>query len=197
MKNRNSYSPRYDKKPSSANIAEMAKSQFSIKKEVFDFLEMLMKALVIVTLVFTFLLRIVGVQGTSMVSTLQDQDRLILSSMFYQPQKGDIVVVSLPDLFTEPIIKRVIATEGDVINITDEGEVMLNGERLDEPYTHDPTNKKSLDYPMTVPQDCVFIMGDNRNNSTDSRNFGCVNQKNIMGHAVFRIFPVNNIGPLD
>ncbi len=170
-------------------------SRSPLKRELFDFAEMLIFALVIVTLVFTFVFRIVGVQGSSMTYTLEDQDRLILSDMFYQPKDGDIVVLSLDDLFTEPIIKRIIATGGQTIDITDSGQVIVDGVVQDEPYIHDVTNPKGIqNFPLTVPEGEVFVMGDNRANSTDSRNFGCVDEKCIMGEAVFRIFPFDAIG---
>lgn len=170
--------------------------KFSFKGEFFDLCEMIVFALVIVILVFTFLFRVVGVEGSSMEYTLSDNDRLILTHLAYEPEQGDIVVLELDDLFDQPIIKRVIATEGQTINITDDGKVVVDGQQLNETYIHDPTNPKGLEYPITVPDNCVFVMGDNRNNSTDSRNFGCVDEKNIMGQAVYRIFPFDKIGSM-
>lgn len=165
-------------------------------KEVFDFFETIIMAFVVVALVFTFLFRIVGVKGTSMIYTLQDNDRLILTNIAYQPQKGDIVVLGLDDIFDDPIIKRIIATEGDTVDIKD-GKVYINNQQIDEPYIHDATNPKNhLSYPFTVPPGEVFVMGDNRTNSTDGRNFGCVDKKTIVGKAVFRFFPFSSFGPI-
>ncbi len=168
--------------------------KFSLKREFFDFCEIIVFAMVIATLIFTFLFRIVGVDGSSMEYTLSDQDRLIITHLFYEPEQGDIVVLELDELFEQPIIKRVVATEGQTVDITDDGKVIVDGQELQEDYIHDPTNPKNGDYPITVPENCVFVMGDNRNNSTDSRNFGCVDEKNIMGQAVFQIFPFSEFG---
>lgn len=173
-----------------------AKDAFNLKHEFFDLCEIIIIALVVVTLTFTFIFRIVCVEGSSMEYTLMDNDRLIISHLFYQPEQGDIVVLELEDLFDTPIIKRVIATEGQTINITDNGEVSVDGEILDEPYIHAKTNPKDMEFPLTVPEDCVFVMGDNRGNSNDSRNFGCVNEENIMGQAIFRLFPLKSFGSI-
>ena len=185
---KNKYNYKYIKQPD---------KKTSLKREVFDLVETLVYALVIVTITFTFFFKMAGVQGESMIYTLYNQDRLIISNLFYKPKNGDIVVLSIPEIFDKPIIKRVIATEGQTVDISDKGDVYIDGVKIDEPYIHDKTNKKLHNkYPYLVPQGHIFIMGDNRNNSKDSRDVGCVNVKNIMGKAVFRFLPFNRIGVL-
>lgn len=170
-------------------------SRFNLKREIFDICEMIVCALVIVILIFTFAFRVVYVEGQSMEYTLYNNDRLIISYLFYHPKQGDIVVLELLDKYNTPIIKRVIATEGQTIDITKDGKVTVDGQELHEDYIHAETEAKNhISFPLTVPEGQVFVMGDNRGNSSDSRNFGCVNEKSIMGRAIFRIFPLNKLG---
>ncbi|HJD23904.1 MAG TPA: signal peptidase I [Firmicutes bacterium] len=149
-------------------------------------------SLTLVALVFAFLFRIVGVVGSSMVPTLHEGDRLIVTRLFYQPKQGDIVIINMHD--EEPLVKRIIAVGGDRLRMDGEGGVYVNGEKLNEPYT------QGITYPLgfgteeqVVPEDCVFVMGDNREHSKDSRStadVGFVKQSDIMGQAVLRIFPL-------
>lgn len=188
--------------------AEAPTMQKRLLSEVIDWIEAIVFALVVVAIVFSFLFRIVIVSGHSMDQTLNDADKVILNSTFYTPKVGDIVVAAGQDINNNtPIIKRVIATEGQKVKIDfDEGIVYVDGQALDEPYTNTPTNKpeswnddelyiKDADGYVTVPQGCLFIMGDNRNNSKDSRDasIGFV-KKNEVRHAFFRIFPLNKFG---
>lgn len=166
-------------------------------KEVFDLFEIVVCAIIIVTMTVAFLFRSVGVDGRSMTHTLQDKDRLIISNFCYKPTVGDIVVLNIPDKFSVPIIKRIIADEGQTINITNDGDVYVDDVKLKEDYIHDKTNKKPyLSYPVKVPKNCVFVMGDNRTGSGDSRDIGCVNKNNIVGKAIVRIWPFSSFGTL-
>ena len=154
-----------------------------------------------VVLVFTLLFRIVVVSGPSMNNTLIDGDwLLLLGNVFYtEPKQGDIIVAS-KDSFDDgyPIIKRVIATEGDVVDIDfDAGVVYVNGSPLDEPYTLTPTNQQEgVIFPITVEKGCIFVMGDNRNISKDSRSteIGLIDRREVLGKAVFLFYPGNNGG---
>ena len=149
-----------------------------------------------IMLVFLLLFRMVIVSGSSMYSTLWDGDWLLLiSGTFYQdPEYGDIIV-ACKDSFNdgEAIIKRVIATEGQQVDIDfDAGIVFVDGTALDEPYTFTPTNySEGMVFPLIVEEGCVFAMGDNRNNSRDSRDpsIGQIDRREILGKAVFLIFP--------
>ena len=149
-----------------------------------------------ILLVLLLLFRIVIVSGPSMNATLIDGDFLLLiSNIFYtEPQPGDVVVASKDDFKDgEPIIKRVIATEGQEVDIDfDAGIVYVDGVALDEPYTLTPTNRQEgVMFPLTVEKGHIFVMGDNRNVSKDSRNpeIGLVDTREVLGKAVFLIFP--------
>ncbi len=151
-----------------------------------------------VLLVFSLLFRVVVVSGGSMNDTLVDGDWLFLvgNVLYREPKPGDIIVAS-KDSFEDgaPIIKRVIATEGQEVNIID-GVVYVDGQALSEDYTLDPPSVypyASVSFPLIVEEGCVFVMGDNRNNSTDSRSprIGLIDKREIMGRAVFLIIPGN------
>ena len=167
--------------------------------ELYTILHDLAWALAIIALIFTFVVRLVGVSGSSMYSTFVDKDFLLLEgNVLYQtPMQGDVVVLNVPtDAVSGPIVKRVIATEGQTVDIDfDLGLVYVDGAALDEPYTYEPTYNSfgtmGLDYPVTVPEGSVFVMGDNRNNSLDSRAaaIGCVDKSRILGRALFILFP--------
>ena len=167
--------------------------------ELYTILHDLAWALAIIALIFTFVVRLVGVSGSSMYSTFVDKDFLLLEgNVLYQtPKQGDVVVLNVPtDAVSGPIVKRVIATEGQTVDIDfDRVQVFVDGEPLDEPYTYEPTYNSfgtmGLDYPVTVPEGSVFVMGDNRNNSLDSRAaaIGCVDKSRILGRALFILFP--------
>ena len=155
-----------------------------------------------ITLVFVFFFRLVGVDGSSMYPTLVDHDYLVLESNFLyrSVHAGDIVVIDPPEEagFSGPIVKRVIATGGQTVDIDfDAGVVYVDGEALEESYVFEPTYRSfrevgdGLDYPVTVPEGSVFVLGDNRNHSADSRyaKLGCVDESRILGRVLLRIIP--------
>ncbi len=168
--------------------------------EAFDWLDCLVTALVFCIILFTFFGRTVGVIGSSMVPTLEEGDRLIVSKLFYEPKYGDIVVLRKESFMEEPIVKRVIATEGQTVDIDfTEGVVYVDGYALDEPYINAlTTSPEDFTEPVTVPEGCIFVMGDNRNRSTDSRtnSIGCVDERMILGRAYVRMLPLSKIGLL-
>jgi len=163
------------------------------RSETFDWIQSVVMALLVCVLLFTFCVRIIRVQGTSMLNTLHDGDRLIVSNLLYTPEQGDIIVLRKQTFSDYPIVKRVIATEGQTVDIDfEQGIVKVDGTALVEDYVLEPINKR-IDYtePVVVPEGCVFVLGDNRNGSTDSRDdrIGCVDVRYIMGKAHFILLP--------
>ncbi|MCR5815470.1 MAG: signal peptidase I [Ruminococcus sp.] len=163
-----------------------------------EWVESFVFAIFVVILILTFIVRVVQVEGPSMEDTLQNGDRLILTHFNYTPERGDIVVLNSSGL-DETIIKRVIAVEGDTISIDfTSGTVTLNGEVLKEDYIKELTfRREGRDIEnLKIGEGQVFVMGDNRNHSTDSRStmVDVVNTDDILGKAIFRIYPVNKIG---
>ena len=169
----------------------------------FDFLELFVFTLVAVMLITTFIFKHSVVDGGSMQNTLQHGEHLIISNLFYTPKKGDIIVCQ--DYETghrKPIVKRIIATEGDTIEILPDGSVFVNGLLLNEDYVFvDPGEVD--DFPgmpkTTVPEDMIFVMGDHRNKSSDSREFPStfVREDAILGKVILRFYPFDKFGTVD
>ncbi len=171
----------------------------SVTSFIFEWANAFMVALIVVVLLLTFVFRQVTVSGSSMTDTLSDKDRLIISSFMYKPQYGDIVVISHGENYSDPIIKRVIATEGQSLSINYEtGEVSVDGVILEEKYIKGKTIRlrNSLEIPEKIPEGYVFVMGDNREGSLDSRStdIGLIPVENIIGKAELRIYPLSKFG---
>ena len=166
--------------------------------ELYDWVQSIAVILAVVILLFTFVFRIIGVDGDSMNPTLQDRDWMVVSNLFYEPKYGDIVILTKESFMLDPIVKRVIATEGQVVDIDfTTGVVTIDGVVLDEPYIAEPTKRNlGMEFPAVVPDDCIFVMGDNRNHSSDSRDpsLGMIHKQHIIGRLLFRVFPLNKIG---
>jgi len=157
-------------------------------------------AILVVIICFSFFIRTSVVSGTSMVDTLHNGEMLFISRFMYKPQYGDIIVATKPyefnengEAISEPIIKRVIALEGQSVDIDfNSGVVYVDGKMLDEPYTYTWTNLyEGVDFPVIIPEGCVFCLGDNRNGSHDSRanDIGMIDERYILGRAIMRIKP--------
>ena len=167
-------------------------------KEMYDWIYSLIIALIICVIIFAFFIRIIDVVGTSMNPTLNNNDKMLVSGLLYEPSVGDVVVFKKDEYDPDKaLVKRVIAVEGQEINMDfDKGIVYINGQPIVEDYILEPTMNK-LDFigPKTVPEGCVFVMGDNRNASVDSRKteIGMVDTRLILGKAYFVIYPLSVI----
>lgn len=166
-------------------------------RELYDWTESVVTAVVVVVLLFTFVARTSIVSGESMNHTLEEGDMLIISRLGGVEQ-GDIVVATKPYSGGEPIIKRVIATGGQTVNINfDLGVVFVDGEMIEETYVNTPTNVSyDMEFPVTVPEGSVFCLGDNRNHSYDSRatEIGMIDERYILGKVLLRVFPFGSFG---
>ncbi len=193
------------------------------RKELIDWIEAIVIAVVVALVLRNFVLTLALVDGASMENTLSNGDRLYVNKLFYAPQKGDVVIIDTDKHPQGPLVKRVIATEGDSIYIDPvSGTVYVNNELLEEDYIKGKTvlpvlrdnlgivrgyagelaeiyadPSYSRQNPIVLGEDEIFAMGDNRENSSDSRNLGIFKEDEVMGHAVFRFWPLNNIEMLD
>ena len=159
----------------------------------YDACDSLKGAIIAVFLIFALAFRVVGVDGDSMKNTLHDGDWVAVSGIATEFERGDIVVVTQPWERNVPIIKRVIGVEGDTVDIDfSSGKVYINGEEIYEPYIAEQTHLQyDVEFPVTVGKNEVFVMGDNRNDSLDSRSskIGMIDVNYILGKAVFRLYP--------
>lgn len=177
----------------------------NLVKSVLDWIEEMVHGVAIIALVFTFLFRLVTVTGSSMLPNYRDGDIVLMASSFTAAKQGDVVV--LADVLNEPIIKRVIATENQTVDFDPATKsVLVDGKPLDDEQfglkngiTELPnTSYPLLAFPQTVPEGCVFVLGDNRPISEDSRYqaVGMVECRHILGKALFRLLPLKDIGPV-
>lgn len=165
-------------------------------RDLYEWVQSLVGSVLVVVAIFTFVIRMMGVDGHSMLNTLQHGDRLlVVNSMLYHDYKyGDIVILRKNGVFDDdPIVKRVIAVEGQTVDIDfAEGIVYVDGEALEEDYIRELTyTAEGTEFPLTVPEGSIFVMGDNRNGSSDSRDYrlGTVDTRYVIGKAAFLIFP--------
>lgn len=167
--------------------------------DIYELLEMLGIVSVTIMLMFAFIFRLNIVDGHSMDMTLTHGQYLAVSDLFYEPTAGDIVIVHKinADPYDAPIVKRVIATEGQTVDIDfTTWTLRVDGEIIDEPYryiSNDPILTSDWEFPITVGENQIFVMGDNRNNSADSRTeeIGLIDERCVVGKAFVRLFPMN------
>lgn len=183
---------------------ESAKKQSSGERAtsfLYEVVSVFITAFLILAITFTFIMRFIGVMGQSMEDTLHSGDWVFIQQAgSYTPKYGDVVVISQPNKYHENIIKRVIATEGQTIDIDfSTGKVYLDGAEIVEPYIkNDTTNYYDVKFPLTVPDGCCFVMGDNRQGSVDSRSsiIGVINNSYVLGKAGYALTD-NGITDLD
>ena len=175
----------------------------AFKVDLYFWLQALVMALVGLILIFTFVGRIIGVDGESMMPTLHDRDMLLLQSIGYSPEQGDVVVLSTKNFRNgSPIVKRIIAVGGQTVDIDYEtNTVYVDGVALDEPYILETMRAlpESFATHVEVPECSIFVMGDNRNNSTDSRSpeLGVVDERCVLGKALFILLPFQDAGAIE
>ncbi len=178
-----------------------AKSDGAISS-IYDWIRCLIFAFTIVVICLTFVFRLVEVEGSSMDDTLSTQDKVVVTNFMYKPQNNDIIVISHGAAYENPIIKRVIATEGQTLKLDYAHEqVIVNGVVLNEPYIKESTFSETFanyDIPEVIPEGKIFVMGDNRRVSLDSRNkkIGLVDVDDVIGKAQFVAFPFDHLGYL-
>lgn len=184
-----------------AQDLQAADSKDKFARWIFDWFKEMLPMFVGVVVVFTMFFGGNTVDGISMLPTLHHRDVLLLSKFMYTPQRGDVVVVHNPGDLKINVVKRIIAVGGDTLHIDfAKGEVFVNDVKVDESYINEPGApffiKADWDFPSIIPADQVFVMGDNRNHSQDSRSkhVKLVKNEDVLGKVVFLLFPFDRIG---
>lgn len=163
-----------------------------ISANLYEWVSSIIVAVIAVVILLTFCFRLIDVDGTSMEPTLINTDKVIVSELFYTPDNGDVIVISHGEEYDKPLVKRVIATEGQSIQIDfDNNQVYVDGNLIDEPYIQGQTIRGDTEIPEVVPEGKVFVLGDNRPVSLDSRyhEVGLIDVDSIIGKAQFVIIP--------
>jgi signal peptidase I len=183
---------------------EPQEEKSSFKMDLYFWTQALVMALIFLILMFTLVGRVIGVVGSSMVPTLHEGDLLLLQSIGYTPKQGDVVVLRKSSFMSEPIVKRVIAVEGQHVVVDyASGTVSVDGEVLDEPYINevmiDTLNPLMTDLDVIVPEGSIYVMGDNRNHSSDSRDqrLGTVDSRYVLGRALCVALPFQHFGAIE
>lgn len=184
-----------NKNGSEGSAPENEASEFVLN--CFEWLEAIAQSIIPVVFLLAFVFRIVNVDGDSMLNTLHDRDKIFVKQWYYEPTDGDIVIIGKGHDLNKPLVKRVIATEGQTLAIDfNDGTVTVDGELLHEPYIKEKMwLREDGEIPSVIPKGYCFVMGDNRNNSMDSRSraVGLIDNNDVKGKVSFIIFPFNRI----
>ena len=177
---------------SEKDVQKIAINNNAVSLNLYDWVNSIIVAVVAVVILLTFCFRLIDVDGRSMEPTLINTDKVIVTNLFYTPNNGDVVVISHGEKYDKPLIKRVIATEGQTLDIDFENyKIYVDGVLIDEPYIQGETIEGNADIPDVVPEGKVFVLGDNRPVSLDSRSreVGLIDEESIIGKAQFVIIP--------
>ncbi|MBQ7965219.1 MAG: signal peptidase I [Ruminococcus sp.] len=177
---------------SKKDVQKIAINNNAVSLNLYDWVNSIIVAVVAVVILLTFCFRLIDVDGRSMEPTLINTDKVIVTNLFYTPNNGDVVVISHGEKYDKPLIKRVIATEGQTLDIDFENyKIYVDGVLIDEPYIQGETIEGNADIPDVVPEGKVFVLGDNRPVSLDSRSreVGLIDEESIIGKAQFVIIP--------
>ncbi len=187
------------------------KENGDFRRELFDWAQALVTSIIFVGFLFIFVARVIGVEGWSMENTLMNTEKVLISNLFYEPTQGDIVVFTKHGLHLNyldgidsnsdrPLVKRIIAVGGQKVDIDFErGEVWVDDVLQVEPYIKVPTtSSEGVSFPLIVPEGHVFVMGDNRGDSLDSRSptVGTIDKRYILGRVLMRLWPISKLGPV-
>lgn len=177
---------------SQETVVSTEQKKLSLVESVYDWIGAAAVALVVVAIMFATFFRVVNVDGDSMNNTLKNGERLLLSCVNVKPTYGDIVVIQREG--EDPLIKRVIGLENDRIYIQDSiGKVFRNGEEFPEPYAFGPTRDRLHEEAIIVPEGMIYVLGDNREGSLDSRQLGCQPLENVVGIVTYRLSPFESL----
>ena len=181
------------------NDEKIAQQQsVNMKKEIFEWIQAIVIALVIALLIRSYVFSLIKVNGHSMQPTLYHNERLVVTKLMYTPSQGDIIILDPPAHQQGPYVKRIMAVEGQTIDIDyNNGKIYVDGVELQEDYIKERISSRgNIALPMKVPENTAFVLGDNRNNSRDSRykDIGVIPYENIIGKVTVRIWPLDRLG---
>ena len=198
------FQPEPEPQPQPEPKKEEAEEKGSFKLDLYYWMQALAMALIFLILTFTLVGRVIRVEGSSMLPTLHENDLMLLQSVAYTPKQGDIVVLRKPSLMLVPIVKRVIAVGGQHVTVDYANHcVYVDGVALDEPYINetmcDPLSPFLTVLDVDVPEGSIYVMGDNRNHSSDSRDerLGTVDTRYVLGRAFWVLVPFDHFGAIE
>lgn len=186
------YNETLEEEVSATEVTRVKLNDNPISSNVYDWVSSIIIAVIAVVVLLTFCFRLIDVDGQSMEPTLINTDKVVVTNLFYTPNDGDVVVISHAEHYDKPLVKRVIATEGQSLKIDfATNQVFVDGELVDEPYIQGYIKEGDAQIPEIIPEGKVFVMGDNRPNSLDSRyeEIGLIDEDSIIGKAQFVIIP--------